>query len=104
MTSTYPPTPELDRMMAVVDKSQSIGEFIEWMQVTKGAFFVRYHEHSSGCYTDSDKRICGFSDNSDPERINTPIEQLLAEYFHIDLVKAEQERRAVLSFVRGDKR
>lgn len=73
-------TPELDKMIAVKPKSQAIGEFLEWMQ---------YDRH----YT-----ICKHSENAalGYEPIRTSVEHLLAEFFEIDLKKAEHEKREIL--------
>lgn len=72
----YPSTPELDKMLAVKEKSQPIGEFLEWLA-------CEWHIH-----------------------LPASIEELLAEYFEaeyfeIDLTKMEKERQALLDFVRS---
>ncbi len=74
----YPPTPELDKMLAVKDKSQAIGEFLDWLQHDKNYVLAEYGE----------------KDRLYP--LYSSIETLLAEYFGIDLKKIEQERRAIL--------
>jgi hypothetical protein len=73
------PTPELEKMKAVKEKSQAIGEFIEWMQQTKGLGFGRYSS-ILGQYL--------------PAHFN--MEKTLAEFFEIDLKKAEAEKLAIL--------
>lgn len=75
-----PPTPMLDKMEAVRARSQEIGEFLEWLG-QQG-----YVICCSGRYP--------------PAPAGKSTEQLLAEYFGIDLEAAERERRAVLDFVR----
>lgn len=76
-------TPECDKLSAITERSQVIGEFLDWLQ----------HERSVElCERDclSDKlMMCSSS-----------IEQLLAEYFEIDLEKVEQEKRAILDELR----
>ncbi len=74
----YPDTPELDRMGAITDESQKLGEFLEWLQIKYTLCELRNDEYF-------------------PVSIN--INQLLAEYFEIDLVKVEVERRLVLAHV-----
>lgn len=75
-------TPELDRMRDVHERSQEIGDFLEWL---------RYDEnHVQLAIWDGEKLI--------PFHYN--IEQLLANYFHIDLNKVESERRALLDALR----
>jgi hypothetical protein len=74
-------------MLAVTDKSQSIGEFLEWLLGEKGMHLARYDE-----------------DHFDGEflmPVNIGIQELLAEYFEIDLNKVEQERRALLENLRS---
>ena len=75
-----PPTPTLDKMQAVHARSQAIGEFLEWLG-QQG-----YVICCSGRYP--------------PAPAGKSTEQLLAEYFGIDLEAAERERRAVLDYVR----
>lgn len=79
--------PQLAKSKAVNEKSQTIGEFVDWLLIDKGY------------------RICTFIENESPaggqyfsEHMGTArMEQLLAEYFEIDLEAAEQERRAMLA-------
>lgn len=75
--------PEHERMSAIVEKSQCIGEFLEWLNDVK-----RY-------------RICertgGFVSFYP---INKSVENLLAEFFGIDLNKIEQEKREMLEEIR----
>lgn len=67
-------TPELDKMLEVKPQSQVIGEFLDWLQNTK---------HYSICeLIDEDDRYVS---------IMKSIEQLLAEYFGIDLNEVERE-------------
>lgn len=75
--------PEHEKMSTIVDKSQSIGEFIEWLNDTKNykicektGDFVRYYP------------------------IRKSVECLLAEFFGIDLGKIEQEKREMLEDIR----
>jgi hypothetical protein len=80
----YPETKELDKMLAVKDESQSIGNFIDWL-----------HNEGYG--------ICEYEEARDMGewfQTHRTIEQLLADYFDIDLDKIEKERTAVLEFVR----
>ena len=71
-------TPELDKMKAVHEKSQAIGEFLEWL-------------HSKGI------NLAKYPDNSDYLSIyRYSTEKILAEFFGIDLDKCEKERRQLL--------
>lgn len=81
MNNKIPETPTLDKLQAVRNKSQAIGEFLEWLQ--------------------SDQHVqlmCGLSDASIPE--HRSIERLLADFFEIDLTEVEKERRALLDWQR----
>jgi len=78
----YPKTPECDKLLAIREKSQAIGEFLEWFQ---GKYVIaNYYPEGS--------------DNLQPDHID--IEKILAEFFWIDLNKTEDEKRAVLEYVR----
>lgn len=96
--STYPPTPELDKMKAVHDKSQAIGEFLDWVLQEKKTFLATEHEHDGKCGFISRMgrgELC-HSREGDLLRLHYSIEKLLAEFFEIDLNKVESERRAIL--------
>lgn len=83
MTGTLPPTPELDKLRAVQDESQVLGEFLtEWLP-SQGIHLMMY--------VDGDDL---------PRMVNRTPNTLLAEFFGIDLVKVETERRAVLKYLR----
>jgi hypothetical protein len=73
-------------MAAVQERSQEIGEFLEWLS-SKGITLCRLGVPDW-------ERNCYF-----PIREST--EQLLAAYFEIDLDKAEAEKRALLKELRG---
>jgi septum formation topological specificity factor MinE len=86
--------PECDRMNAVKEKSQVIGEFIEWLQSSQEV--TEEHEsiilaHYPRSRISSDPRL---------QRFQYTIEELLAKYFNIDLDKVEKEKRAILEALR----
>jgi hypothetical protein len=73
--------PEHEKLHAVKDKSQAIGEFLEWLG---GRYvFANYRKDSEWLR---------------PENLN--IQRELAEYFEIDLDKIEEEKQAILAEVR----
>jgi uncharacterized cysteine cluster protein YcgN (CxxCxxCC family) len=72
-------TPELDKMKAVQDKSQTIGWFLD----TCGYDLAEYDDDHMKYFP-----------------INKNIEQILAEFFNIDLNKIENERRQLLDAIR----
>jgi hypothetical protein len=78
--SNQPACPECERLFAVEDESNKIGEFLDWLDT---------QEISLGVWVQGDLQ---------PARI--PYEKLLAKYFSIDLGKVEKERRALLNCLR----
>lgn len=77
---------ECEKMQKVQKESQIIGEFLEWLGSEK--------EYS----------ICKFCEYENREGSYYPVqldkEQLLAEFFEVDLNKVEEERRAILEGLR----
>lgn len=73
--------PENDQMKANQDQSQPIGEFLDWLQNEKKIVLCKWDEKISEHH---------------PQPVYTNIETLLAEYFGVDLKKAEKERKAIL--------
>ncbi len=76
-----PDYPEHEKLEAVAEKSQLIGEFLEWLE---------------GHYTLAESRQPKGRLNQElwPARVST--EELLAKYFEIDTKKLEEEKRAIL--------
>ena len=87
MTEKYPPTPECDKIVDVQDKSQILSEFVDWLD-SKG-YAICIPEETSGY-----PREQWIS-------IRKPFEELFADYFGVDLKRAEQERQAILAHIRG---
>lgn len=75
--------PEHDKLRAVQDQSQAIGDFLEFVA-------ERYHCELG--------RPQGSRAEFTP--VNLSVTKLLAEYFEIDLHKLEQEKRALLEHQR----
>lgn len=90
-------TPMLDKMTSVQNSSQVIGEFIEWLE-EKGYSIQSEVEYQN-------EHPIPFSDEvhivkrKDWMPIRATIENLLAEYFEIDLNQVEQERRLLLEML-----
>lgn len=77
--------PECEKMMAVKDKSQVIGEFLEWLQYERSITV----------------ELCVRNDIHDKLfPFNFSTEKLLAEFFNIDLNKVEKEKRQILDELR----
>lgn len=77
-------TEECDKIAKHQKESRVITDFLDWVLDEKEYLFAAYHE---------DKLYAEHGD----------VEELLAEYFKIDLVKAEQERMAILESLRKQK-
>ena len=74
--------PELERMANVKEKSQLCGDFLKWLQTKYRFIGVRE----------------GFENGHIPfgYSCHINIEELLAEYFDIDLEEVEKEKRLML--------
>ena len=108
--------PEHESLAGVRDQSQSIGEFLEWLG-ERGIRLGRFHEHTKDCvnpewhddvnkgkdrlFSDDwvPKYSCGY-DTDEFAVVHYNIENLLAEYFEIDLDKLEKEERQILEQLR----
>lgn len=79
-------TTECDKLVAVRAESQAIGQFLDWLE-------------EQGIFLASDQKV-----ERRREKVTLPVyegkEQMLARYFEIDLVKVENERRALLRSLR----
>ena len=76
--------PEHDKLSKVMDKSQMIGEFLDWLREGR-----RKPIH-----------LAETDDFGDLTLANTTIQKLLAEYFKIDEERLEGEKRAMLALIR----
>ena len=76
---------EIEKMRLIQEKSQAIGEFLEWLQG---------NEHVLAKWKDDDQLV----------PVRKSIEQLLADYFDIDLKKVEEEKQAILEEIRNNGR
>jgi hypothetical protein len=76
--------PECEKLAKVSEQSQKIGEFIDWLGWNKGYHISFYPKDEE---THAYPRLAPIIENT---------EQLLADYFEIDLKKVEEERRAIL--------
>ena len=85
-------TPELEKIVEHRDESDIIGGFLEWLQDEQKIHLCEWGDYSGEEYEEDEQFY----------QINRTIEQLLAEYFEIDLDKAEKERVALLEQIRRD--
>jgi len=80
--------PEHDKLDKIHDKSQAIGEFLDWLQNERDIVLAEYHEHAM-----SRKDVLL------PAHIN--IETLLGEFFEIGPEKLENEKLNMLEQLRA---
>jgi len=79
-------------MLAVSEKSNMIGAFLAWLHGEKNLAICEWFE---------DKEDEFYGGAYDPVYSGVDgINRLLAEYYGIDLDKVEQERRALLAWLR----
>ena len=74
--------PEHEKLKAISDTSQAIGEFLSWLQV-------------------EGMTICQLGRYEEFSPIRTSISTLLARYFEIDEQKLEREKAAMLADIRA---
>src|SRR5512135_3462017 len=88
--------PEHEKLHMVKDRSQSIGEFLEWLRSEKGYVICERLRTSAGDEEEEE-------DDADYELVpaNLGITKLLAEFFKIDLEKIEAEKRQMLDQLRA---
>lgn len=86
---------EHEKMMAVKDKSQAIGDFLEWL---KGKVEFATWEENNEYYEDINDIIEVL------KPVHRSSEQWLADYFDIDLNKIEQEKQSMLEEIRNANR
>lgn len=99
-----PEYPEHEKLKKVKDQSQACGDFLEWLQDTKGIVLAKRHEHVEGC---EPNRLgygvaCGMTPG-DLEPCPVTVRKLLAEFFSIDEDKLEQEKQDMLERIRDPK-
>lgn len=79
--------PEHDKISAVKDETQAVGEFLEWLMATEYTLAVPYNGDEDWC---GQLYVPAFPD----------ITQLLARWKGIDLSKIEAEKRQMLAAIR----
>lgn len=90
--------PEHEKLAKVHDKSQAIGEFLEWLADERDFVLAVRHQHTEDCIED-----CG-ARRGELIPLAIPVHKLLAEFFDIDEDKLDDEKRAMLEELRrGDK-
>jgi hypothetical protein len=82
--------PEHDKMRAVKERSQSIGEFLEWLRHEKSIVLARWEKEEpvpGETWEDTAEALVSATDN---------VTTLLAEFFKIDLDKVSAEKDKML--------
>lgn len=102
---------ELEKLEAVSERSQSIGEFLDWLFDTKKYHVGKYLTDAEYESEDNVYFVDGLYEKEQFKRheigkeelmsIHIDIEKLLAEFFEIDLVKVEEERKETLNEILG---
>lgn len=107
--------PEHDKLTAVSEKSQAVGEFLEWLQNQHVRLMVWKEDVEERCpriFCDDGQvfgkecKTChgsGYSRTGKAWVDFSPlgITERLAIYFNVDLNKIEQEKRAMLDAIRA---
>jgi hypothetical protein len=103
MTTTQ--YPECEKMKAIQKESQTIGEFLEWLS-GKGIHLVTVHTHTDACLDEEGEskdefgnRLCGYSEGA-YQPLHTSTENLLADYYNINLDKVDAEKDQMLKELR----
>jgi hypothetical protein len=77
--------PEHEKLKKIQDKSQAIGTFLEWLGFEK------------------EIHLCTYGEGDRLYPIPKRKEELLAEFFEIDLAKLEAEKQQMLETIRSKK-
>jgi hypothetical protein len=87
-----PQCPECEKLSKVSKQSDPIGQFLEWLKNARGYKVAEYitDPHS---YRGEDQILV---------EVKETTEQLLADYFDIDLEKVEKERQMLLNWLREE--
>lgn len=84
--------PEHEKLKAISDKSQEIGQFIDWLQYERGIVLAEHGVDDNWTFGDGSNVLWP---------TNTPTIDLLADYFDIDLEKIENEKSQMLAEIRA---
>ncbi len=93
------PYPEHEKLKALDNKNIVCGNFLEWLQDTKGYVLCEEHEHTSYCYDEEGNMNCEYG-NGDMMPVRLNIESILADYFDINTKKLEEEKDKMLKDMR----
>jgi len=92
--------PEHDKLHKVIDKSQIIGEFIDWLHDKKEIVFVKWEEWEEKIeprrHTDGTLEAARTITHKKYVPVYTKVDALLADFFGIDQDKVEKEKLAMI--------
>lgn len=103
-TKTSNRYPEHEKLAKISSKSQTCGEFLEWLTGPRRYVLGEYHEHTDACWLEGEnhtekRRTCGSSDEElYPAGVN--LRKLLAEFFEINEARLEAEKLSMLDAAR----
>lgn len=91
-------TPEIDRLAAVAERSQAVAEFLDWLEEEHGVFLAhevtymveREHFFTAGPHSTYEVEL------TETFRYGRRRDEMLADFFGVDLDRVERERRAVM--------
>ena len=92
---------ECEKVAKIRDKSQVVGEFLDWLQI-QNIYLCTEHEHGDGCMDEMGHQICELQDGELTYYCEETTEQLIAEFFDIDLKKFKEERLKILKNIRRE--
>jgi hypothetical protein len=99
--SLQPECPECDKLHSVKDESQIIGNFLDWL-FSNGKVLCKWEDtkyyDKNGNLTDKYNRD-GYSDLEGYYPTRDSIENLLAEYFEVNMDKVNKEREELLNWI-----
>jgi len=96
MLTPQPACPECEKLSAVAEKSNIIGEFLDYFLPNKGVVLAKWVDNENE-YGENEVLVPAYE-----YRNETGINNLLAEYFEIDMKKVEEERMALLEWLRSN--
>jgi hypothetical protein len=91
--------PECEKLAKVHEESQKIGFFLEWLFYAKGVL-CKWHDARKEWVDEKHDDYFWESQGYYPIREN--IDQILADYFEIDMNKIDAERNALLNSIRDN--
>jgi hypothetical protein len=86
--------PEHAKLMAVRDRSQAVGEFLDWLQHEQGYSICEWSERVEED-DEHEYRPAGWVN------LHRPIDSWLAQFYQINPVRLEEEKRAMLDAQRA---